>query len=125
MSTPAPQLNHSHLSMDEYHAKADHTMEGLLDSLEVLIDSGNKPDWEVDYHSGVLTLKLGPNGTYVINKQPPNKQIWLSSPRSGPKRYNFNQDTKQWVYSRDGHSMNALLSNELSVVFKEPVNIRV
>lgn len=30
--------------------------------------------------SGVLTLKLGLHGTYVINKQPPNKQIWLSSP---------------------------------------------
>jgi hypothetical protein len=30
--------------------------------------------------SGVLTLILGDNGTYVINKQPPNKQIWLSSP---------------------------------------------
>jgi hypothetical protein len=33
--------------------------------------------------SGVLTLSLGDRGTYVINKQPPNKQIWLSS----PKRY--------------------------------------
>lgn len=30
--------------------------------------------------SGVLTVKLGDKGTYVINKQPPNKQIWLSSP---------------------------------------------
>lgn len=33
--------------------------------------------------SGVLTLKLPDgHGTYVINKQPPNKQIWLSSPSS-------------------------------------------
>ncbi|XP_070933807.1 frataxin, mitochondrial isoform X2 [Macaca nemestrina] len=31
--------------------------------------------------SGVLTVKLGGDlGTYVINKQTPNKQIWLSSP---------------------------------------------
>jgi len=30
--------------------------------------------------SGVLTVKLGDHGTYVINKQTPNKQIWLSSP---------------------------------------------
>lgn len=29
---------------------------------------------------GVLTLKLGEQGTYVINKQGPNQQIWLSSP---------------------------------------------
>lgn len=30
--------------------------------------------------SGVLTVKLGRHGTYVINKQTPNRQIWLSSP---------------------------------------------
>lgn len=33
------------------------------------------------HQSGVLTVKLGGDlGTYVINKQTPNKQIWLSSP---------------------------------------------
>lgn len=30
--------------------------------------------------NGVLNLALGDKGTYVVNKQPPNKQIWLSSP---------------------------------------------
>ncbi len=29
---------------------------------------------------GVLTVKLGKLGTYVINKQTPNRQIWWSSP---------------------------------------------
>jgi frataxin len=72
-------------------------MEGLLDRLEALVDSSTENGWEVEYHvsclgtrpggtlmsffkSGVLTLCLGDHGTYVINKQPPNKQIWLSSP---------------------------------------------
>ena len=31
--------------------------------------------------SGVLTLSLGlGKGTYVLNKQAPNRQLWLSSP---------------------------------------------
>lgn len=31
--------------------------------------------------SGVLTIRLGGDmGTYVLNKQAPNKQLWLSSP---------------------------------------------
>lgn len=31
--------------------------------------------------SGVLTLSLGiSKGTYVLNKQAPNRQLWLSSP---------------------------------------------
>ena len=29
---------------------------------------------------GVLTVKLGKLGTFVMNKQTPNRQIWLSSP---------------------------------------------
>jgi hypothetical protein len=37
---------------------------------------------------GVLTVSLGGDqGIYVINKQTPNKQIWLSSPLTGPKRW--------------------------------------
>lgn len=35
----------------------------------------------VSLQSGVLTVKIGgDHGTYVINKQTPNRQIWLSSP---------------------------------------------
>lgn len=75
-----------------------------MDSLEALVDDLGNPRYEVEYHvrldlnvshfcfgtgeltgavilkSGVLTLILDDKGTYVINKQPPNKQIWLSSP---------------------------------------------
>lgn len=32
------------------------------------------------WQNEVLTLKLGELGTYVLNKQTPNRQIWLSSP---------------------------------------------
>lgn len=92
--------------------------------------------------SGVLTLKLGPHGTYVINKQPPNKQIWLSSPLrcarcrnfcvfnilltpcSGPKRYDYDSAHSQWVYARDGHTFDGLLTKELSDIFKKQVKLQ-
>jgi frataxin len=32
------------------------------------------------FKNQVLTLRLGDFGTYVVNKQTPNRQIWLSSP---------------------------------------------
>jgi frataxin len=79
------------------------------------------------HQSGVLTLSLGPDvGTYVINKQPPNKQIWLSSPKTGPKRYDYvilgegqheKQDTAtgDWVYLRDGTTLSDLLTEEIGV----------
>ena len=72
--------------------------------------------------AGVLTLKFPPAGTYVLNKQPPNKQIWLSSPISGPKRYDWvaegggaNETKGEWVYLRDGSTLRALIKDELDV----------
>lgn len=75
------------------------------------------------YHlqDGVLTIKLGDDyGTYVINRQTPNRQIWLSSPISGPKRYDWiNND---WIYKHDGISLHALLQQELEKIMSVPVD---
>ncbi|CAF9924420.1 MAG: hypothetical protein GOMPHAMPRED_003629 [Gomphillus americanus] len=73
--------------------------------------------------SGVLNLVFPPAGTYVINKQPANQQIWLSSPISGPKRYDFVRDGDGkglWVYLRDGSTLTTLLNDELSLEFESP-----
>ncbi|KAG5648161.1 hypothetical protein DXG03_006115 [Asterophora parasitica] len=123
MSTPPPQVNASDLPMERYHTLSDTTMDFLLESLETLIDDLGNPAYEVEYHSGVLTLVLGDKGTYVINKQPPNKQIWLSSPFSGPKRYDYSEADDNWLYSRDGRAMGDLLNNELSQALGQDVDV--
>lgn len=71
-------------------------------------------------------MVVADKGTYVLNKQPFNRQIWLSSPISGPKRYDWvilgegqNQkaDTAagDWIYARDGSTLNELLLKEIAV----------
>lgn len=100
-------------------------MDSLLESLESLVDGIADSNYEVEYHSGVLTLRLADKGTYVINKQPPNKQIWLSSPYSGPKRYDYCEAADDWLYSRDGRTMGELLNEELSQVFERQVNLKL
>ncbi|KAF8226067.1 Frataxin [Tricholoma matsutake] len=111
--------------MERYHALSDATMDNLLESLESLLDDLGNPTYELEYHSGVLTLVLGEKGTYVINKQPPNKQIWLSSPFSGPKRYDYSQANNNWFYSRDGSTLGDLLNDELTNAVNCPVNINL
>lgn len=80
--------------------------------------------------AGVLNITYPPNGTYVLNKQPPNKQIWLSSPISGPKRFDWvvtgesmhqkeGAGSGDWVYLRDGTSLTALLRKELGITVGE------
>ncbi|KDN39588.1 hypothetical protein RSAG8_08744, partial [Rhizoctonia solani AG-8 WAC10335] len=115
----------SDITMQEYHRASDKTMESLVDTLENLIDENTDLPYEVDYSSGVLTLKLDDKGTYVINKQPPNKQIWLSSPRSGPKRYDLDATHNEWFYNRDNTTMRSLLEEELSEVFGRPISLVV
>ncbi|KIO20428.1 hypothetical protein M407DRAFT_29951 [Tulasnella calospora MUT 4182] len=112
--------------MSKYHDLADESMDRLLESLEEIVENAEgAEDWEVDYSSGVLTLKVGEHGTYVINKQPPNMQIWLSSPTSGPKRYDYSNDNGGvWFYARDNKSLKNLLEEELKVILGNPVDVQ-
>ncbi|KAL7512149.1 hypothetical protein ACHAXN_009994 [Cyclotella atomus] len=90
----------------EYHNKADDTLHNIQDAIEELIENnfqngGSDDDVpEVNYANGVLTISLPPHGTWVINKQTPNEQLWWSSPISGPRRYEYVEDMERWVYSR-------------------------
>lgn len=91
---------------------------------ELGFNSSNTPqDFDIEFSQGVLTIALGPKGTYVLNTQTPNRQIWMSSPLSGPWRYAWNPDEKQWISTRDGHPLSKRLTDEFSNVFKEPVAI--
>lgn len=70
------------------------------------------------FQDGVLTVALGSKyGTYVINRQLPNKQIWLSSPVSGPKRYDLVlKGSGYWTYKHDGVTLHQLLQKEVSKI---------
>lgn len=95
----------------DYHAAADEAMEHLVTYFEALTESYMDQGADVEYsvssplsatsagggqyqhahslhfissvsQSGVMNLNVKEGMTYVLNKQPPNKQIWLSSPLS-------------------------------------------
>lgn len=94
-----------------YHAAADAELATLFGALEALAEA-TAPDAEVELAQGVLTARL-PGGTYVLNKQAPTRQIWWSSPVSGPKRFGFEPQRAVWVSARDGTALRALLDAEM------------
>jgi len=117
----------ANLTEAQYHEISDYYMENMISKLEQLQE--DREDVDVEFSAGVMTLTFPPNGKYVINKQPPNKQIWLSSPISGPKRYDWvvageGQNEKEgggsgdWVYLRDGSSLSDVLAKEVGVDIK-------
>ncbi|MCJ1392491.1 Mitochondrial chaperone Frataxin [Xylographa bjoerkii] len=112
----------SDITQNKYNSLADDYLEAVQQWLEDLSDADESV--EVEFSAGVLTVTLPPAGTYVINKQPPNKQIWLSSPVSGPKRYDYvslneSGDNGDWVYLRDGSTMTNLLREEMGIILPE------
>ncbi|KAF4339995.1 regulator of mitochondrial iron homeostasis [Fusarium beomiforme] len=117
------------ITEQEYHELADEYLDNVVGKFEELQDQ--REDVDVDFSAGVLSINWPDKGTYIINKQPPNKQIWLSSPISGPKRYDWcligeGQNEKEgtavgdWIYVRDGSSLNQVFSEELGVDIDVP-----
>ncbi|XP_068631335.1 frataxin homolog, mitochondrial [Battus philenor] len=104
------------------------TLESLCEYFEEILErTSNLQGADVTFSDGVLTIALGPeHGTYVINRQSPNKQIWLSSPISGPKRYDLIlQEGGYWVYKHDGVTLHKLLQEEISKLLKTKVDFRI
>ncbi|KAM0426964.1 hypothetical protein ACHAPT_007862 [Fusarium lateritium] len=124
-----PSVSVAELTDGEYHELADEYLDDIVGKFEELQDE--REDIDVEFSAGVLTISWPEKGTYVINKQPPNKQIWLSSPISGPKRYDWcvfgeGQNEKEgtavgdWIYARDGSSLNQVFLEELGVNIDVP-----
>jgi len=95
-----------------YHKISNNTLDELADALGEL--DNQLEDVDINLSQGVLTVNLGPNyefKTWVINKQTPNRQIWWSSPLSGPRRYEYIGDKDNfpsnvnssflWRFSKD------------------------
>ncbi|CAL9759193.1 unnamed protein product [Musa acuminata subsp. burmannicoides] len=112
------------LPEEEFHRLADETIHDLLEKFEEYGDAIQIDDFEVDYGNHVLTLKLGSLGTYVINKQTPNRQIWLSSPVSGPSRFDWDAMSKTWVYRRTMANLFQLLEEEVGQLCGQPISLR-
>mmetsp|Transcript_64512 Transcript_64512/g.72257 ORF Transcript_64512/g.72257 Transcript_64512/m.72257 type:complete len:218 (-) Transcript_64512:240-893(-) len=93
----------------EFHTVADETLEDMQDAVESALeeyhanrndDTTDDEEFELMYASAVLTMSFPPHGTWVLNKQTPNRQIWWSSPISGPRRYEYDAKTGEWMYTR-------------------------
>ncbi|WFC95894.1 ferroxidase [Malassezia brasiliensis] len=138
--TSAPAYTAADLTAQDYNRRVDASLDALTEQLEELIETedideiertrgsgGSLSDWDVEYATGVLNLRLGSLGTYVINKQPPSRQIWLSSPTSGPKRFDYDAEKDVWFTYKDGqlYLLHELLDAELSAVFGKPLTVEL
>ncbi|PVU95796.1 hypothetical protein BB561_001590 [Smittium simulii] len=109
-------------SESEFRKHSENTLLDLMDQLDMVFES-LASDCDVDYSMGVLTINLGNKGCYVLNQQPPNRQIWLSSPISSPKRFSYDSATNSWLSTIDSIRLTDILTEELSSLLDFPVSI--
>uniref|UniRef100_A0A183ANR8 ferroxidase n=1 Tax=Echinostoma caproni TaxID=27848 RepID=A0A183ANR8_9TREM len=111
------------LSATQYERLSTETLDNFAEVFEMIgeqYDLGSVYDVHHDY--GVLKVEFGPAvGTYILNRQAPNKQLWLSSPLSGPKRYDFLASKGEWIYKHDGTALHNLLHQEISNIVGHPI----
>lgn len=96
--------------MDEtsFERLAERTLARLMAAVEDAL--GDQA--EVDLQGGILTIVLEAGGTYLINMHRPNRQIWLSSPKSGAWHFDLAPDG-DWVATKGGERLAGLLAREL------------
>ncbi len=125
------QTNSFHTE-SEFHQNVDDTLYTIQDTLEAYLEDNNIQllSFEINYASGVLTISLPPHGTWVLNKQTPNEQIWWSSPISGPRRFEYysssscgggdndNGSNGKWVWTKDENvTLGQALKSEIVQLF--------
>ncbi|XP_045483207.1 frataxin, mitochondrial [Harmonia axyridis] len=114
--------DNSSLSDSLYEKVCQETLQSLTEFFEELQEEQPElVNGDISYNDGVLTINLGQFGIYVINRQLPNKQIWLSSPVSGPKRYDY--ENGGWIYKHNNETLHTLLKEELSKLLNKPIDL--
>ena len=94
------------LEESEFHER----VEALLEAIEVgLEDAASDIDTEIN--SGILTLEFANRSKVIVNRQTPNREIWVAAKSGG---FHFRFDGASWRDTRTNESLESLLSRVIS-----------
>jgi frataxin len=92
--------------------------EAALNRLGVMVEALDEEDiLEVEQASGMLTIELPSGRQFVLNRQIPTRQIWLSSPLSGGLRFDYDEGEQQWALA-DGRRLDTLLKADVETLLE-------
>ena len=94
--------------MTDFIQNAEQTINHIADTIEDLDTEGRI---DVDLNDSILTLETD-DGTFVINKQNAVREVWLSSPITGPYHFSFTKG--RWT-NKMGKDLFQILTEELNI----------
>lgn len=101
------------MTLDEsrFHRLADALLQDIADK----VDDELGDELDADIQGGILTIHLPDGGQFIVNKNAPLCQIWLSSPVSGAFHFDYDEDKDAWLSTRDRSvTLLGLLGRELA-----------
>jgi len=108
------------MNQAEFERRAAEILDTLFEQIEDQLG-----DWlDVEVNGGILQIELPDGGAYVVNKHAPNREIWLSSPRSGAWHFAARTDGA-WHSTRGSEELTALLAGELSAASGRAVQLEL
>lgn len=91
--------------MSNYRELCDELFSYLEDYLDNLDD-----DIDYESNSDICEITLVNGSKVIINRQPPNEEIWLATREGG---FHYRHDGSEWVDTRDGSKLLDRLTNTL------------
>jgi CyaY protein len=98
--SPAPPMPES-----DFHARVD----AILAAIEAAADDTDDIDSELS--SGILTLTFDNASKIIVNRQTPNREIWVAAKSGG---FHFRFTNGVWVDTRTGEPLTTLLSRVMA-----------
>jgi frataxin len=112
------------MNQAEFERRAAEILDSLFEQIEDQLG-----DWlDVEMSGGILQIELPDGGTYVVNKHAPNREIWVSSPKSGAWHFaavEGGPDDGAWRSTRGTEELTALLAGELAAASGRAVQLEL
>jgi CyaY protein len=105
---------HPPMTESEFHQRVD----AILDAIEAVFD-GVEADVDSERNGGVLTLTFENDSKVIVNRQTPNREIWVAA-KSGGFHFRFDRERDCWVNTR---STETLSENLTRVVSEQAENV--
>ena len=112
--------NQMPVSDNNFETHAENALQAVFEQ----VDNALGDQLEVDLDGGILSIELASGGQYIINKQVPNRELWMSSPVSGAKHFYFDEETENWVDTRSDGIFFDILSDELTQISGQPFALK-
>ena len=100
MNSPIP------LQESEFHQRVDAVIEAIESGLETAA-----ADIDSEINGGILTLEFANRSKVIVNRQTPNREIWVAAKSGG---FHFRFDGAVWRDTRTNEPLESLLSRVVS-----------